>query len=271
MINGEDLKALRERASITQQTMAHRLGVDRKTIINYELGVSDIPSKKLFSWLTYCKLDTSVLLTQIKSIREQAKNNGTAKLLDFITVAFIFSQLWSPDIITQIYLYLLVVCTAYAVYTKNINMAHIAGFILIIVGANRLVFETGLINDVTPSNNPLLQGLLIYGTSFLFSLILALILIFRVQLSRILSNSKNIELTHFDGIFHWIFIYMALVNSIAMAEYIGWSYFEMKSWRFIYNNFEAFIYIGWALSCGALLTMMICSFKDNHRDEVGAL
>ncbi|TMO64876.1 hypothetical protein [Pseudoalteromonas aurantia] len=192
-------------------------------------------------------------------------------LLTIASVAFFYIQLWDDKIVTPLYFSLLALNLFFAAYTKNINMAHITGFILIIVGANRLVFETGLINDVTPSNNLLLQGLLIYGTSFLFSLALALILIFRVQLSRILSSSKNIELTHFDGIFHWIFIYMALVNLIAMAEYIGWSYFEMKSWRFIYNNFEAFIYIGWALSCGALLTMMICSSKDNRRDEVGAL
>jgi transcriptional regulator with XRE-family HTH domain len=271
MINGEDLKALRERASITQQTMAHRLGVDRKTIMNYELGVSDIPSKKLFSWLTYCKLDTSVLLTQIKSIREQAKNNGTAKLLDFITVAFIFSQLWSPEIITQIYLYLLVVCTAFAVYTKNINIAHIAGFILLASGAHHIIFILGLINDVTPSENALLQSLLIYGTNLMFSLVLALILIFRVQLSRIISNSKDIELTHFDGIFHWIFSYMAAINVLVLLEDMLYILFDFKSLTLIYDNFEGLVYIAWALSCGTLLTMIICSVNERNKNKVGAL
>jgi DNA-binding XRE family transcriptional regulator len=271
MINGEDLKALRERASITQQMMAHRLGVDRKTIINYELGVSDIPSKKLFSWLTYCKLDTSVLLTQIKSIREDAKSSGKAKLLDFVTVAFIFSQLWSPEIMTQSYLYLLVVCTAYAVYTKNINMAHITGFILLISGVNQSVFSMGLINNITPDNNLLLQGTLIYGTNLMFSLGLALILIFRVQLSRIISHKKNIELTHFDGIFHWVYIYMAAINLVTLIENIAWSYFEMKSWTLIYDNFEGLVYIAWSVNCGALLTMMICSSKDNRKNKVGTI
>jgi transcriptional regulator with XRE-family HTH domain len=271
MINGEDLKALRERASITQQTMARRLGVDRKTIINYELGVSDIPSKKLFSWLTYCKLDTSVLLTQIQNIREDAKSSGKAKLLDFVTVAFIFSQLWSPEIITQLYLFLLAVCTTYAAYTKNINMMHINGFILFIYIINYFIFQVGLINYITPEANKLLQGTIIYGAHLLFSLALVLILIFRVQLSRLLSQSKSIELTHFDGIFHWIFLYTSTIYLLALLENVAWSYFEIKSWTLIYDNFEGLVYIAWALSCGALLTMVICSSKDNRRDEAGTL
>ncbi|WP_249348581.1 helix-turn-helix domain-containing protein [Pseudoalteromonas citrea] len=271
MINGEDLKAIRIRASITQQTMANRLDVDRKTIINYELGVSDIPSKKLFSWLRYCKLDTAVLLKQIKNIREDAKNSGKAKLLDFVTLAFIFSQLWNPDIVTQLYLFLLVVCTAYAVCTKNINMAHITGFILFTYSINYFIFQAGLINYITPETNKLLQGTIIYGTHLLFSLVLVLILIFRVQLSRLLSQSKNIELTHFDGLYHWIFIYTSTVYLLALLENVAWSYFEMKSWTLIYDNFEGLVYIAWAVSCGALLTMMICSSKNNRSDDVSTL
>ncbi|RJE77790.1 hypothetical protein BGP78_08350 [Pseudoalteromonas sp. MSK9-3] len=186
-------------------------------------------------------------------------------------MAFIFSQLWSPDIVTQLYLFLLVVCTAYAVCTKNINMAHITGFILVITGTNRLVFELGLINSVTPSGNALLQGLLIYGTNLGFSLALTFILIFRVQLSRKIYHSKNIELTHFDGIFHWVFIYMAIINFLILLEHLAYVLFDLKSWTFIYDNFEGLVYIAWALSCGALLTMMICSSKNNRSDDVSTL
>ena len=78
-------------------------------------------------------------------------------------------------------------------------------------------------------------------------------------------------MTHFDGVFHWIFIYTSSVYLLALLENIAWSYFEMKSWTFIYDNFEGFVYIAWAVSCGTLLTMMICSSKDNRKDEVGAL
>ncbi|AUJ69005.1 helix-turn-helix domain-containing protein [Pseudoalteromonas sp. NC201] len=48
MINGDDLKAMRRKAGISQEQMAKKLGCDRKTISNYELDVSDIRSKQLF-------------------------------------------------------------------------------------------------------------------------------------------------------------------------------------------------------------------------------
>jgi len=191
-------------------------------------------------------------------------------LFSIASIAVFYIQLWDDRIVTPLHLSLLAICTAYAIYIKNINMAHIAGFILLVTGTNHTVFEIGLVNNMTPSDNLLLQGTLVYGTNLMFSLALALILIFRVQLSRRVSDSKNIELTHFDGIFHWVYIYMAAVNLVTLLENIAWSYFEMKSWTLIYDNFEGLIYIALALSCGALLTMMICSSKDNRKDEVSA-
>ncbi|MBD1581613.1 hypothetical protein [Pseudoalteromonas sp. S16_S37] len=192
-------------------------------------------------------------------------------LLSIASLAIFYIQLWDDQIVAPLHFSLLSLCAVYAIHKKNINMAHIAMFILAITVFNRVVYETGLINDVTPSGNLFLQGLFIYGTNLLFSLALALVLIFRVQLSRTLSRSVNIQLTHFDGIFHWVFIYMAVINLIALVEYTAWSYFEMKSWRLIYNNFEGLIYIGWALCCGALLTMMICDTKANNSGETSTL
>ncbi|MEC4088737.1 hypothetical protein [Pseudoalteromonas rubra] len=55
---------------------------------------------------------------------------------------------------------------------------------------------------------------------------------------------------------------MSLVNLLGLLENIAWSYFEMKSWTLIYDNFEGLIYIGYALCCGALLTMMILSARE---------
>lgn len=150
-------------------------------------------------------------------------------------------------------------------------MAHIAGFILIITGANQVIYESGLINRVTPDDNAILQSLLIFGTNLLFSLILTLVLIFRVQLSRMISNSKNIKLTHFDGIFHWIFIYMTVINLLVLLEDMAYIIFDFKSLTFIYDNFEGLVYIAWALCCGTLLTMMICEAKSNHSDEASVL
>ncbi|WP_234401225.1 helix-turn-helix domain-containing protein [Pseudoalteromonas sp. T1lg23B] len=268
MIDGEDLRALRVQAGITQQEMCKKLGCDRKTIINYELGVSDIPSKKLFRWLQCCKLDLGVLLGQIKAIRDGAHDSSKAKLLDFVTVAFILSQFWSQVIVTPIYLSLLGMSALYGMYIKNINVSHIAGFILVLTTINLAIFETDLVNYVTPDENPLLQGVLIYGIQLLFSLTTALILIFRVQFSRLLSKSDQVELTHFDGIFHWLYLYSSSIYFLALAEEIAYTFFEMKSWTLIYDNFEGLIYIAWALCCGALLTMVICSKKPSNTNEL---
>ncbi|RJE77779.1 hypothetical protein BGP78_08355 [Pseudoalteromonas sp. MSK9-3] len=192
-------------------------------------------------------------------------------LFSIASIAVFYMQLWDDRIVTPLHLSLLAMCTAYAIYIKNINMAHIAGFILLVSGAHRIIFELDLINDVTPSDNPLLQSLLIYGTNLVFSLALTLILIFRVQVSRIISRSKNIKLTNFDGVFHWIFIYVTAINVLVLLEDMLYILFEFKSLTFIYDNFEGLLYIAWAISCGALLTMMICSSKGNRGNEAGTL
>ncbi|MBQ4862688.1 helix-turn-helix transcriptional regulator [Pseudoalteromonas sp. MMG013] len=263
MIDGDDLRAMRINAGISQQGMSKKLKCDRKTIHNYEIGVSDIPSSRLFQWLTFCKLDLSILLNQVKAVRGEASKNGQSKLLDIMSVILLFSPLWSHLIVTPLYLLLLGVCAAYGVYKKDINVTHIAGFIFILTAVNYPIFDSGLINYVTPSDNKLLQGTIIYGTQLILSIITVFVLIFRVQLSRLISKSNNIALTHFDGIFHWLYIYASLIYLLGLLENIAWSHFELKSWTLIYDNFEGLIYIGWALCCGALLAMMISSTGSN--------
>ena len=187
-------------------------------------------------------------------------------LLSIISMAVFYMQLWNDRLVTPLYLTMLGVCVIYSAYKKDVNVAHIAGIMLVLTGVEYAIFETGVINYVTPSENKLLQGTLIYGVQFLFTMITALALILRVQISRLISKSKQIELTSFDGLFHWIFMYMAVINLLALVENIIWSS-GFKSWTFIYDNFEGLIYIAWAVCCGAVLTMMICSAKSNDSQE----
>ncbi|CAM4232211.1 hypothetical protein [Pseudoalteromonas maricaloris] len=187
-------------------------------------------------------------------------------LLSIASLAFFYIQLWDPQVVTPLFVTMLTVCAIYGVYAKDINIIHISGIMLLLTCIEYISFETGLINYITPSENKLLQGTLIYGVQFLFTMITALALILRVQLSRLISKSKQIELTYFDGLFHWIFMYMAVVNLLALIENIIWSS-GFKSWTFIYDNFEGLIYIAWAICCGAVLTMMICSAKSNDSQE----
>ncbi|TMP45209.1 hypothetical protein CWB96_03750 [Pseudoalteromonas citrea] len=264
MINGDDLKAMRLNAGITQQGMSKKLDCDRRTIHNYELGVSDIPSARLFQWFKYCKLDISVLLNQIKAVRGEASKNGTSKLLDVISVILIFSSIWSADIITPIYLLILLLCAGYSAYNKNFNIVHIILIIFTMTLISHMIFNFGIINSSTPEENKILQSALIYGVQLLFNFLTAISLIFRVQISRAFSKSASIELTPFDGIFYWYFFYMAIINSLALLEEIAYTYYGMSSWTLIYNNFEGLIYISWALCFCTLFTMMFTTHDAKH-------
>ncbi|PAY01842.1 hypothetical protein KIJ96_14145 [Pseudoalteromonas piscicida] len=188
-------------------------------------------------------------------------------LLSIASISFFYIQLWDESLVMPLHLLLLSVCTLYGMYRRDINITHIAGFILVLTASSHAVFELGLINYTIPDENKLLQGTIIYGVQLLFSITTALILIFRVQISRLISKSKQIELTYFDGLYHWIYMYTSLIYLLGLVENIAWSYFNLKSWTFIYDNFEGLIYIAWAICCGAVLTMMICSAKSNDSQE----
>ena len=71
MINGDDLKAMRKQAGITQTQMANKLDCDRKTISNYELGVGEPKMGQLFKWLVICRVDIKPLINQISNIKNK--------------------------------------------------------------------------------------------------------------------------------------------------------------------------------------------------------
>jgi transcriptional regulator with XRE-family HTH domain len=71
VINGDDLKAMRKQAGITQAQMASKLSCDRKTITNYELGVGEPKMGQLFKWLVICRVDIKPVISQVAKIREK--------------------------------------------------------------------------------------------------------------------------------------------------------------------------------------------------------
>ncbi|MBQ4838990.1 helix-turn-helix domain-containing protein [Pseudoalteromonas luteoviolacea] len=71
MISGNDLKAMRKKAGLTQKQMADKLNITRETVSNYELGVGEPRTGHFFKWLFYCKVDAKALLNQIKSISDE--------------------------------------------------------------------------------------------------------------------------------------------------------------------------------------------------------
>jgi transcriptional regulator with XRE-family HTH domain len=62
---------MRTQAGITQAKMASKLSCDRKTIINYELGVGEPKMGQLFKWLVICRVDVKPLTSQISKIRDK--------------------------------------------------------------------------------------------------------------------------------------------------------------------------------------------------------
>ena len=262
MITGEDLKAMRINAGITQQAMSKKLSCDRRTIHNYELGVSDIPASRFFQWLSYCKLDVGVLLNQIKEIRGEASRNGTSKLLNLISVILLLSPLWSPDIVTSLYLLFLLSSILYGSYIKNVNLIQIALCILIPSILNHIIFQSGLFNALAPSNNQLAKDLLLYTVHFTTSTLTIMLLLFRVQIFR--SLSEKTTLTHFDGVFHWLFIYTSLIDVAIFMEHLARHKFNMTSWTIIYYNFQGLIVISWVLSI-IFLSAMILTPPQNEK------
>ena len=53
-MNGLDIKKIRENLKLTQVEFAKKLGVDRRTVINYEKGYVIPPAKILFIEKNYC-------------------------------------------------------------------------------------------------------------------------------------------------------------------------------------------------------------------------
>ncbi|ESP91759.1 MULTISPECIES: helix-turn-helix domain-containing protein [Pseudoalteromonas] len=82
MVSGDDLKAMRKKAGLTQKEMADKLKITRETVSNYELGVGEPRTGHFFKWLMYCKIDSKSLLNQIKMIHDEVNGQTESKLQD---------------------------------------------------------------------------------------------------------------------------------------------------------------------------------------------
>ncbi len=183
-------------------------------------------------------------------------------LLSIVTIAFFYIYLWDNNTVAPLYLIFLLVCYIYNTYTKDVNSSHITLFILLMTLAEYIVFISGLLSLEVTDENRKYQGALIFGTQVLFSIMTFFILIFRVQISRMISNSKKIKLTNFDGLFHWLFLYSGVIAFLALIEHLARHLLGLKSITIIYDSYEALVYIAWALNSGLLLSMMIISTKN---------
>ncbi|OHU89218.1 MULTISPECIES: hypothetical protein [Pseudoalteromonas] len=171
-------------------------------------------------------------------------------------------QLWEPKFTAPLYIGVLSFCFIFGLLIRNVNLAHIALFLFIINGIEYVIFQFGVINLVAEDRDYLTQGTLIFGTQFIISLLSVFIFLFRVQISRKISNSQQVVLTHFDTFFHWFFILSAFNCLAALLENTFRNIYQFN-FQLFYDIYPLVSYIIWALTLGALVTMMILSIKEN--------
>lgn len=182
-------------------------------------------------------------------------------LIFVIAFAAYMIQLWEPQYTAPLYIGVLSVCFIFGVIIKNVNLAHISIFLFIINSLEYVIFQYGVISLVSESRDYLIQGAIIFGTQFIISIIAVFIFVFRVQVSRKISNSQQISLTHFDTFFHWFFILSAFNCLAALLENTFRNVYQLD-FQFFYDIYPSISYIIWALTLGALITMMVLSIKN---------
>jgi hypothetical protein len=188
-------------------------------------------------------------------------------LLTIISLAIFFTLVGNPMITSEIYLSVITLSLLFGAFKKDVNIVHISCLLLAFNLLEYIVFGYGLIDLSTFNKNPVIHGSIVFGTSLLLSIIAVLTFIFRVQISRVISKSDNIELTYFDGLFHWVFIYTSLIQLLALVEHLVRHVLGLRNITFVYHSYEALIYIAWALICGLILTMIIISIKSTPPRE----
>ncbi|OHU87430.1 hypothetical protein BET10_08285 [Pseudoalteromonas amylolytica] len=171
----------------------------------------------------------------------------------------------NPKITSEIYVTTIALTALYGLIRKEPNVLHIALILMFINLVEYIIFAYGIIDLSTAGKNRILHGVLIFGTHLLITVTSVILLIFRVQISRVLSRSTKIELTYFDGLFHWTFIYLALVSLLGLVEHLARHVLGFHSITIIYYNFTSLVYIGWAVSCALLLTMVIVTEKKHKQ------
>ncbi|CAM4106507.1 hypothetical protein [Pseudoalteromonas byunsanensis] len=189
-------------------------------------------------------------------------------VLTIISMAIFYIMVGNPKITQEIYIVAIALTTCYGAIKKEPNVMHIALILLLINLLDYFVFAFGIIDLSSVGKNRILHGSLVYGIQLLISIFAIIILILRVQISRAISRSSKIELTYFDGLFHWVFIYLSLIYILALIENLAQHALGWDSMTLIYHNFESLVYIGWAVSCALLLTMVMITEQNAGSKEL---
>lgn len=181
-----------------------------------------------------------------------------------ISLSIFYIIIENAHVSTYIYLSIIASNLAFSVFTKNKNSAHICIFLLIINTVGYLLFGLGAINSLLIEGSKIANGLIIYGIQLSLNIAMFFAFIFRVQISRLISDSNDIYLNDFDGLFHWLFLYFSLISLLALIEFILRCVFDQYFLKVIYDNYENLVYIGWSVTNGLLFTMQLVYNKSKN-------
>ncbi|OHU87032.1 MULTISPECIES: hypothetical protein [Pseudoalteromonas] len=186
--------------------------------------------------------------------------------ITIIALAVFYIQVANPDYVTYLYLTVLTFGVVFGVLKKDPNITHISAILALVAISEYVIFSYNIISLGGELDDYLVVGSLVFGVQLAINLIAVFLLICRVQLSKLISKttSKNIELTAFDGIFHWFFIFAGIINLLALLENVLRNGFDFKYLTFIYDIYENLGYTIIALICGTLITMLVVSARDGR-------
>ncbi|TMO75808.1 hypothetical protein [Pseudoalteromonas aurantia] len=188
--------------------------------------------------------------------------NSTIILITFILMSIVYSIVGSIEKANLLYAASIIFVAGYGILKKEINITHIALIFFTIYSFEYFIIEifTEKLKEIGMSK--IFIANIHFGFQITSSLIATVILIFRVQLSRLITKSEEVSLTLFDGITPWIYIYMTLISTLTAVEYNLDYFFDFKYFSFVYDYYEVFIHISMSAVISTLLSMLICHEKD---------
>jgi len=192
---------------------------------------------------------------------------STVIILMFILTSITYTLIGDVELISIIYLSSIAIAISYGVLRGEINLKHISFLFLVIYIIEYSSTEIITQNMELAGSSKFTIAVAHYTFQIIASTLATIAFIFRVQISRLISKSGKISLTLFDGVAPWIYIYMTILLSLSLAEYVLYEKFNFTYLSFIYDYFKVLMFIAMSGVTSILLSMVFCHEKDLKRQS----
>jgi transcriptional regulator with XRE-family HTH domain len=251
MLDGNDLKSIRQSAGISQIDMAKKLECDRRTIINYEQGVCEPKASQFFKWLHFCNVNLKPLIEQLHNIKNSV----------FILFAIAY---FTPDIMMSAYVIVTALCLIFGIFRSNGVIIFTASTLLLIslleyCSFRALVFFLNSLESKTAWHDSS-----IFLTQFLLSF---LALIIFINQERIIKSKYFHSCNHkssYSITLRVTFSYFMILTFSAAVEFILNRQYSFERFDVIYTHYESLVYFGWVIIIATLITMAVDDLQSSH-------